>query len=174
MKRLMTIFFACVAASGAGSSAAQTNTSPALSQIQIERFFGFATSATRLALAASQAAAKRELRPEIKDAARTIAEVRVQQLADLAASAQADGLVLTQDLQFEHRVGLENLIPLDYLAFSRRYAEMMVQIVAQEREAYKWAVSSGDQGLADLARQATKHLDAADRSAKAALAAVGP
>ena len=97
------------------------------------RFLGFAHSSAVLQERASRLAASKDTRPEVREFAREMARFRGQQAERLRAVAQERGMRLPgPEEEFEHRVVLENLEPLDYLALSRRYAEVQVQALKQE------------------------------------------
>lgn len=131
------------------------------------RFFGFAYSSAVLQERASTLAASKDTRPEVQEFAREMARFRGQQLGRLRAVAQERGLRLPGEEDFEHRVVLENLEPLDYLALSRRYAEVQVQALEQEIRGYEAAARATDENTkrlsAEMLSQLPQRLDAARR-----------
>ena len=131
------------------------------------RFLGFAHSSAVLQERASKLAASKDTRPEVREFAREMARFREGQLERLRAVARERGLGLPTEEEFEHRVVLENLEPLDYLALSRRYAEVQVQALEQEIRGYE-AASQGTDGAmeqlsAEMLPQLRHRLDAARR-----------
>ena len=78
------------------------------------RFLGFAHSSAVLQERASKLAASKATRPEVRDFARGMARFREGQSGRLRAVARERGLRLPTEEEFEHRVVLENLEPLDY------------------------------------------------------------
>ena len=132
------------------------------------RFLGFAHSSAVLQERASRLAASKDTRPEARDFAREMARFREQQAERLRAVAQERGLRLPgPEEEFEHRVVLENLEPLDYLALSRRYAEVQVQALEQEIGGYEAAAQGSDEAMKRLAAetlgQLRQRLEAARR-----------
>jgi predicted outer membrane protein len=131
------------------------------------RFLAFAYSSAMLQERASALAASKDTRPEVKEFAREMARFRGQQLSQLRAIAQERGLTLPAEEEFEHRVVLENLEPLDYLALSRRYAEVQLQALAQEIRGYEAAEQGADEGMkrlaAEMLPQVRQRLEAARR-----------
>ena len=81
-----------------------------------------------------------------------MARFRAEQLGRLRRIAEERGLQLPKEEEFEHKVVLENLEPLDYLALSRRYAEVQVQALEQEIRGYEAAAQGPDEG-AEAARR---------------------
>lgn len=61
--------------------------------------------------------------------------------------------------EFEHQVVLENLEPLDYLALSRRYAEIQMQALGQEIGIYRAASRSRNQDIVAFASQVLPDLE---------------
>ena len=132
------------------------------------RFLGFAHSSAVLQERASKLAASKDTRPEVKEFAREMARFREQQAERLRAVARERGLPLRgPEGELEHRAVLENLEPLDYLALSRRYAEIEVQALEQEIRGYE-AASQGTDGAmkqlsAEMLPQLRQQLDTAQR-----------
>ena len=129
------------------------------------RFLGFARSSAVLQERASSLAASRETRPEVREFAREMARFRGQQLERLRAVAQERGLKTPTEEEFEHRVVLENLEPLDFLALSRRYSEIQVQALEQEIRGYEAASRAPEmRSVADEMRpELRRRLEAAHR-----------
>jgi putative membrane protein len=131
------------------------------------RFLAFAHSSAVLQERASTLAASKDTRPEVKEFAREMARFRGEQLGRLRAVAQERALQLPKDEEFEHKVVLENLEPLDYLALSRRYAEVQVQALEQEIRGYEAATRGSDETMKRLAAetlgQLRQRLEAARR-----------
>lgn len=152
--------FAVVALLGLGSSVPAAAQNPAADAPPVDpgRFLGFAYSSAVLQERASALVISKDTRPEVKDFARGMARFRGQQLDRLRAVAQERGLRLPMDEEFEHRVALENLEPLDYLALSRRYAEVQVQALGQEIRGYEAAEQGKDEGMKRLATEMLPHL----------------
>lgn len=132
------------------------------------RFLGFAHSSAVLQERASRLAASKDTRPEVREFAREMARFRGQQAERLRAVAQERGMRLPgPEEEFEHRVVLENLEPLDYLALSRRYAEVQVQALEQEIRGYEAAARGADEAVkrlcAEMLPQLRQRLEAAHR-----------
>jgi putative membrane protein len=118
------------------------------------RFLGFAHSSAVLQERASSLAASKDTRPEVREFAREMARFRGQQAERLRAVARERGLRLPgPEEALEHRVVLENLEPLDYLALSRRYAEVQVQALEQEVRGYEAASQGADEGMKRLSAE---------------------
>ncbi|UFN51628.1 DUF4142 domain-containing protein (plasmid) [Roseomonas sp. OT10] len=117
------------------------------------RFLAFAHSSAVLQQRAAALAAAKDTRPEVKAFAAGMARFRPQQLDRLRAVARERNLALPTEEEFEHRVVLENLEPLDHLALSRRYAEVQVQALTQEIRGYEAAAQGPDDGLRRLAAE---------------------
>ncbi len=132
------------------------------------RFLGFAHSSAVLQERASSLAASKDTRPEVKEFAREMARFRGQQAERLRAVAQERSLRLPgPEDELEHRVVLQNLEPLDYLALSRRYAEVQVQALEQEIRGYEAAARGADDATkqlsAEMLPQLRPRLEAAHR-----------
>jgi len=117
------------------------------------RFLNFAYSSALLQERASALTTSRNTRPEIQEFAGGMARFRGQQLARLRRVAQERRLTLPEEKEFTHKVVLENLEPLDYLALSRRYAEVQVQALTQELRGYEAAAQGADDGMRQLAAE---------------------
>jgi predicted outer membrane protein len=140
---------------GPGTLATAAAQSPAADTRSVDpgRFLGFAYSSALLQERASALATSKDTRPEVKTFARQMAQFREQQLGQLRALAQERGLRLPGAEEFQHRVVLENLEPLDYLALSRRYAEVQVQALEQEIRGYEVVERGTDAGMKRLAEE---------------------
>lgn len=128
------------------------------------RFLEFAHSTAVLQSRIAEIAARKDTRPEVKAFAQDMAAFRSGQLQRLQTLAQERGLKLPAVKEFEHQVVLENLEPLDFLALSRRYAEVQLQALEQEVQAYRAAAQSSDptlKALADEMPQLEQRLEAA-------------
>jgi putative membrane protein len=86
------------------------------------RFLAFAYSSAMLQERVSTLAASKDTRPEVKEFAREMARFRGEQLGRLRRIAEERGFQLPKEEEFQHKVVLANLEPLDYLALSRRYS----------------------------------------------------
>ena len=138
------------------------------------RFLAFAYSSAMLQERASTLAASKDTRPEVKDFAREMARFRAEQLGRLRRIAEERGLQLPKEEEFEHKVVLENLEPLDYLALSRRYAEIQVQALEQEIRGYEAAAQGPDEGMKRLAAETLGQLRTRQDAARRMEAAVKP
>ena len=116
-----------------------------------DRFVRFALSTAALQERASELAASRDTRPEVRAFAHDMERFRNQQIARLRTLAQGRGQRMPEQQDFEHRVLLENLEPLDHLELSRRYAEVQVQALEQEIQGYTAATQAADEGVKEYA-----------------------
>ena len=139
-----------------------------------KQILSLAFSSATLQARAAQIAAERETRPEVRRFAQTAVEFRTEHLRRLEALARDYGLTLPAVMEFEHQVILENLEPLDFLALSRRYAEVQVQALEQELQIYQAALRAPDEALSSFARQTLPQLEQQLEVARKALAAVQP
>jgi len=135
----------CVAAAQGQSPGARTNPP------EPDRFVRFALSSAALQEQVSELAASRDTRPEVRAFARDMERFRNQQIARLRTLAQGRGQRVPEQQDFEHRVLLENLEPLDHLELSRRYAEVQVQALEQEVRGYTAATQAEDEGVKEYA-----------------------
>ncbi|WP_052954497.1 DUF4142 domain-containing protein [Microvirga vignae] len=124
-----------------------------------EEFLRLAYSSASLQAQAAKLAASRETRPEVKAFATAALDFRTQQLQRIEVFARERSLPLPTTKEFEHQVIIENLEPLDYLALSRRYAEMQVQALQQELTIYQAASQSNNQEIKAFASQALPELE---------------
>jgi len=159
-----------VLAQGQGTSGSTAQTRP----IGQEEFLRLAYSSASLQSRAAMLAASRETRPEVKGYATGAAEFRKGLLQRIEAFAKERGMTLPSVKEFEHQVIIENLEPLDYLALSRRYAEIQVQALVQELQIYE-AASRGDSAeIKSFAEQVLPELQAQREGAEKMYEAVRP
>jgi putative membrane protein len=121
--------------------------------VEPAKFLEFAYSSALFQERAATLAASRDTRPEVKEFAQSMVRFRQAELPKLEALARERNLRLPSENEFEHRVVLENLEPLDYLALSRRYAEVQVQALEQEIRGFEAAGTSADAGLQAIAEE---------------------
>lgn len=136
-------------------------------QIEPQEFVRLAHSSSTLQYMAAKLAAERETRPEVKAYATAAVAFRQGLLQRIETFSQAQKLALPSVKEFEHRVIMENLEPLDYLALSRRYAEVQIQALEQEMTIYQAASRSSHQETKAFADQVLpelqKQLDGAQK-----------
>ena len=118
--------------------------------------------------------ASRETRPEARAFAQKMVEFRREQIPKLEAAARDHQLAVRSVQEFEHQVILENLEPLDFLALSRRYAEIQVQALEQEVRGFASAESSPDEWIKNLASETRPRLEQLLDEARQMQKAVGP
>ena len=153
---------------GASGEAAQTR------QIGPEEFLRLAYSSATLQGQAAQLAASRETRPEIRSYAASAADFRLGVLQRIEAFAKERNLPLPSVKEFEHQVIIENLEPLDYLALSRRYAEIQLQALGQEIGIYQAASRSSSAEIKGFAEQVLPELQRQQEGAQKMYEAVRP
>jgi predicted outer membrane protein len=141
-------------AQGAGTSGAPAQTR----SIEPQEFLRLAYSSASLQGQAAKLAASRETRPEVKSFAAAAVELRTGLLQRIEAFSRERNLPLPSVKEFEHQVILENLEPLDYLALSRRYAEIQIQALEQELGIYQAAARSGSDEIKAFAAQVLPEL----------------
>ena len=139
----------------------------------VSKFLESAHSSALLQLKAAEIAASRDARPEAKQFARAMVAFRTAHLQRLEALMKQDNAAPPQDLTFEQRVLIDNLAPLDFLAVSRRYAELQVQALEQETKAYE-AAATEDVALAALKTEYLPLLRQQLDRARSVANAVGP
>ncbi|TCZ54657.1 DUF4142 domain-containing protein [Roseicella aquatilis] len=151
---------------------------PALAQeappFDAGRFRAFAASSAEFQRQAAALAAARDTRPEVKAFAAAMLRFREDQLQRLERDVRTGGGPWPPALEPEHRVVLENLQPLDYLALSRRYMEVQQQALEQEERGY---AAAARQGAAEVRQGAEAMLAEVRRwqaEARRAWAAVAP
>jgi predicted outer membrane protein len=130
-------------------------------------------SAALLQERAATLAAARDTRPEVKAFAAEMSAWRHGQLGRLRGYMQEVGM-RPPPLLPEHEAAWEGLEPLDYLALTRRYAELQVQALEWEIRAYEEATRASDPSLAALAREMLPDLRRMIEGARGAHAAAGP
>ncbi|SOR32471.1 conserved exported protein of unknown function [Methylorubrum extorquens] len=122
----------------------------------------------------SRITAAKDPRPGIKALAERVHDFRAAQLPELARIAEAIGVGVRDMLDLELRSIVENIEPLDYLALSRRYAEVEVQALSREIVAYENAARSEVQEIRDYAAATLGKLRDLNKAAQTELAAVMP
>ncbi|WP_243368829.1 DUF4142 domain-containing protein [Microvirga solisilvae] len=132
---------------GAGGAPAQTR------RIEPQEFLRLAYSSAIFQAEAAKLASSRETKPDVRTYATSAADFRAGFLQRLEAFAKERSLQLPSMKEFEHRVILENLEPLDYLALSRRYSEIQVQALEQELRIYRVASEGPNPELKGFADQ---------------------
>ena len=139
-----------------------------------KQILSLAFSSATLQARAAQITAERETRPEVRRFAQTPLSSGRSICAVSKHWRENYGLTLPAVMEFEHQVILENLEPLDFLALSRRYAEVQVQALEQELQIYRAAMQAPDEALSSFARQTLPQLEQQLEGARKALAAVQP
>lgn len=157
-------------AQGQGASNAPAQTRP----IEPQEFFRLAYSSSSLQGQAAKLAASRETRPEVKSYAVAASEFRQGLLQQIEAFAKERGMQLPTVKEFEHQVIIENLEPLDYLALSRRYAEIQVQALEQELGIYRAASRSPHPEIKSFADQVLSELEKQHEGAQKMYEAIRP
>jgi predicted outer membrane protein len=157
-------------AQGQGASNAPAQTRP----IEPQEFLRLAYSSATLQGQAAKLAADRETRPEVKSYATGAAEFRLGLLQRIEAFARERSLPLPSVKEFEHQVIIENLEPLDYLALSRRYAEIQVQAIGQEIGIYQAAARSPSAEIKAFAEQVLPELQRQQEGAQRMYETVRP
>lgn len=159
-----------VSAQGQGASGAPAQTRP----IEPQDFLRLAYSSASLQAQAAQLAASRETRPEVKSYATAAVDFRKGLLQRIETFARENNMTLPSVKEFEHQVIIENLEPLDYLALSRRYAEIQLQAIEQELNIYQAASQSSHQGGKTFATQVLPELQQQRDGARKMYEAVKP
>jgi predicted outer membrane protein len=139
-----------------------------------ETFLRLAHSFAVLQARAAEFAASRDTRPEVRSFARRMVEFRREQITRLLATARERTIAVSPIPEFEHRIVLENLEPLDFLALSRRYAEIQVQALEHELQGYTSGEAGSDEGIKALAHDTRPHLQRLLEEARQVRQAVGP
>jgi putative membrane protein len=147
---------------------------PAAAPLDAASFVRLAHSSAVLQARAAQLVASREARPEARQFAQTMVAFRKEQMPRLEAFAREHQLPVPTAQIFEHQVVLENLEPLDFLALSRRYAEIQVQALEQEVRGYASADGSPDARLKTLAAETRPRLEQLLTEARQMRQVVGP
>jgi putative membrane protein len=139
------------------------------------RFLAFAASSAEFQRRAAEFASTRDTRPEVRSFAGEIARFRERQLVRLREAVMALGeQPPSSDLRSEHRVVIENLEPLDYLALSRRYMEVQMQALDQEARGYEVAARDGQGAVRILAEESLPEIRRWREEAQRAWAAIAP
>ncbi len=138
------------------------------------RFIEAAYSSALFQARISRIAAAKDPRPGIKALAERVRDFRAAQLPELARLAGTAGIGVRDTLDLELRSIVENIEPLDYLALSRRYAEVEVQALGREIAAYEEAARSDMQPVRDYVASTLGRLRDLDAAARAELSAVAP
>ncbi len=157
-------------ASAQGTSNAPAPTRP----IEPQEFLRLAYSSSSLQGQAAKLAASRESRPEVKSYAAAASEFRQGLLQRLEAFAKERSMPLPSVKEFEHQVIIENLEPLDYLALSRRYAEIQVQALGQELGIYQAASRGASPEIKAFAEQVLPELQRQQEGATKMFESVRP
>jgi predicted outer membrane protein len=142
--------------------------------IQPEEFLRLAYSSATLQGQAAKLAASRETRPEVKSYAAAAVDFRLNLLQRIEAFSRERNMPLPSVKEFEHQVIIENLEPLDYLALSRRYAEIQVQALDQELGIYRAAGKSPHQEIKSFADQVLPELEKQREGAQKMYEAIKP
>ena len=157
------------------TASAQGQTAPTETrQIDPQEFFRLAYSSSSLQAQAARLAADRDTRPEVKSYAAAAADFRKGLLQRLEIFAKERSFPLPSVKKFEHQVILENLEPLDYLALSRRYAEIEIQAIGQEIGIYQAASRSRSAEIKSFAEQVLPELLRQQEGARKMYEAVRP
>ena len=156
---------------GPATAQAPVQDRPVLSR---DGFVRAAHSSAALQARAAELAATRETRPEAKSFAQEMVAFRREQIRKLEAGAAENKSAASAGLEFEHQVLIENLEPLDFLALSRRYAELQVQALESEVQLYAGAANSPDEWVKSFAGSVGPALTGLLDRARGMQKAVGP
>ena len=146
----------------------------AFAQDAAQRFVEAAYASAVFQAHISGIAATKEARPEIKALAERVRDFRATQLPELVQLARGAGIEVRDTLDLELRSIVENMEPLDFLALSRRYAEVETQVLDKEISAYEEAARSGPQSIREYASATLGRLRDLGKAARDGLAAVRP
>ena len=122
---------------------------------------------------ASALAASRDTRPEVKSFATEMAAWRETQVPRLRDFLAGRGLA-APEMSEDQRAVWEALEPLDFLALSRRFAEIAVQALELEIAGYERATATSDQAITALAAEMLPELRRTLEGARRAHEAVRP
>ena len=122
---------------------------------------------------AATLAASRDTRPEVKSYAAEMAGWRNAQLPRLRAFLTERG-ILSPELTDDQRTVWDALATLDFLALTRRYAEVQLQSLELETAGYERATTTGDPSLVALANEMLPQLRQMLAGARRAHDAVKP
>ncbi|WP_262030131.1 DUF4142 domain-containing protein [Microvirga sp. Mcv34] len=159
-----------VSAQGQGASGPTAQPRP----IEPDEFLRLAYSSATLQGQIAKIAASRDTRPEVKGYAAAAADFRTSLLQRIEAFARERNMPLPSVKEFEHQVIIENLEPLDYLALSRRYAEVQMQALEQEIGIYQAANRAPNQEVKAFASQILPDLERQQAEARKMYEAVKP
>jgi predicted outer membrane protein len=137
-------------------------------------FVRLAHSSATVQARAAGLAANRDTRPEAKAFAQKMVEFRRGQIPKLEAAARDNKVAVPALPDMEHRLIVENLEPLDFLALSRRYAEFQIQALEQEILIYAGAARGPDDWARSLAAETSADLSRLLEEARTMRQAVGP
>lgn len=137
---------------GSAAAVAQ-DTAPAATVLRL------ALSSARMQARAADLVLKGDVRPEARQLAEAIAAFRRGQIARLEAVAAEHGIAVPGVLEFEHQVQLDNLAPLDFLALARRFGEVELQALEQERAIWQRAAGAAEPWLTGLAGEMLPRAD---------------
>ena len=131
--------------------------SPALSQTMapqtLAQFLTGALSVATLQARASEMILTRDATPEVKGFAENVLSFRRNHIAQIESLANERGVKVASEPTFEQRVILQNLEPLNFLALSRRYAEMQVEGLEFELLTYEKTAAVADAALKGFAAE---------------------
>lgn len=153
---------------------AQPATAPTAKPLGAANFLRLAHSSAVLQARAAQLVVSRETRPEAQAFAQKMMDFRREQLPKLEAAARDHQLAVPSVQEFEHLVVFENLEPLDFLALSRRYAEIQVQALEQEVRGFASGENSSEDWLKSLATEIRPRLQQLLDEAREMHKAIGP
>ncbi|MHB2210738.1 DUF4142 domain-containing protein [Methylobacterium sp. CM6257] len=122
----------------------------------------------------SRITAAKDPRPGIKALAERVRDFRASQVPELARLAGTTGVTVRDTLDLELRSIVENIEPLDYLALSRRYAEVETQALGREIAVYENAARSEAQQIRDYAAATLSTIRELNKAAQTELAAIAP
>ena len=142
--------------------------------LSAETFVRLAHSTAVVQASAAELAASREARPDAKAFAQRMVEFRRGQIAKLEGLARDNQIAIPAKPEWQHRVILENLEPLDFLALSRRYAEFQVQALEQEMQIYGGAADGAEVWIRAFAAGIAPGLQTFLEEAREMKKAVGP
>lgn len=142
--------------------------------IEPMEFIRLAHSSSSFQERAAKLAAGRETRPEVKSYAAAAADFRAGLLKRLETFAGERNMPVPSMKEFEHQVILENLEPLDFLALSRRYAEVQIQALDQELTVYRAASLGPNEEVKAFAAQVLPELQRQREEAQKMYEAIKP
>lgn len=142
--------------------------------VEPQEFVRLAYSSATLQGQAARLAASRETRPEVRSFAAAAVDFRASLLQRIEAFAKERGISLPVAKEFEHQVVIENLEPLDYIALSRRFAEVQVQALEQEIGVYQTASRATNPDVKEFAAQVLPELERQRQEARKMYEAVKP